>query len=139
MNRRDLKHRLVGAAFMAGACASTLIHRDVWRAHASGPATVLEGALGMLTFFLGSLGLLLLIGGCRLRDGWKHDGQQAARRRERFASSPAKPLDPEAEHRRIMADAVHAMAFAGARASMATFLVMRARQAALLNRAKDIT
>ncbi|WP_068081188.1 hypothetical protein [Novosphingobium rosa] len=131
MNHRDLLHRLAGVAFMAGAGASTCVHRAVWQAHASGPATALEGGLGMLTFFLGSLGLLLLIGGSSLRDGWKRDCEQAARRREGRGAKPAEPLDPETEHRRTMADAVHAMAFAGPRAALATCLVMQARQAAL--------
>lgn len=131
MSPRDTVHRLVGVSILLGAGASTLLHREVWLAHASGPATGLEAALGLLTFVLASLGVLLIIGGARLRDGWKRDCDRAARRRERRIKPDKGPVDAEAEHRRIMMAAVDSMAFAGGRAAIATFLVMRARQAAL--------
>jgi hypothetical protein len=131
MNRRDILHRLAGVALVLGAGASTLLHREVWLAHASGPATGLEAVLGLLTFALASLGILLVIGGARLRDGWKRDCDRAARRREQRVKPDQGTVDAEAEHRRIMAAAVDSMAFAGGRAAIATFLVMRARQAAL--------
>jgi hypothetical protein len=86
MNHRDMMHRLTGLVFMAGAGASTLVHRQVWQAHASGPASAMEAILGLLTFFLASLGLLLTINGCRLHDGWKHDCERAVQQRERQAA-----------------------------------------------------
>ena len=119
MSPRDTVHRLVGVSILLGAGASTLLHREVWLAHASGPATGLEAALGLLTFVLASLGVLLIIGGARLRDGWKRDCDRAARRRERQIKPDKGPVDAEAEHRRIMMAAVDSMAFAGGRAAIA--------------------
>lgn len=131
MSRRDILHRLVGVAVLLGAGASTLLHREVWLVHASGPASGLEAALGLLTFALASLGVLLIIGGARLRDGWKRDCDRAARCREQRIKPNHDAVDAESEHRRIMVAAVDSMAFASGRAAIATFLVMRARQAAL--------
>lgn len=130
MNRRDILHRLAGVAIILGAGASTLLHREVWLAHASGPATGLEAALGLLTFVLANFGLLLVIGGSKLRDGWKCDCDRAARRREQCSKPDKGTSDRDAEDHRILAAAMDPMAFAGSRAAMATFLVMRARQAA---------
>lgn len=124
--RRDRLHRLLGFALLAGAGTSTWVHRAVWQAHAEGPATWLEGALAALTLLLGSLGLLLIAGGCRLSDDWRRDGQRAARRRARRVVHADDP-----EHRRIAEDAAHATALHGARVPLAAWLVMRARRAAL--------
>lgn len=134
MNRRDILHRLAGVAIMVGAGGSTLLHREVWLAHASGAATGLEAALGLLTFVLASFGLLLVVGGSKLRDGWKRDCDRAARRREQCAKPDMGTFDREAEDHRIMAAAMDPMVFAGGRAAVATFLVMRARQAVAQSR-----
>jgi hypothetical protein len=133
---RDRLHRLLGVALLAGAGASTWVHRAVWQAHAEGPATWLEGALAALTLLLGSLGLLLIAGGCRLSDDWQSDGERAARRRRQAAAPPLAAGDDEAEHHRITQDALHASALSGARVPLAAWLVMRARHAALRGGAK---
>ena len=104
--------------------------------HASGLATGLDAAFRLLMFALASLGLLLVIGGSRLRDGWKRTCEGAAYVRERRVGRDADTLnDVEAENRRIMATAaMDPMAFAGGRAALAAFLVMRAHQAAVQTR-----
>lgn len=131
MKRRDVLHRLVGVAILLGAGASTLLHREVWLAHASEPATGLEAALALLTFAMASFGLLLVIGGAKPRDGWVRDCDRATRRREQRAKPGEDiPEDVEAENRRIMAAAMDPMAFAGCRTALATYLIMRARQTA---------
>lgn len=148
MTRRDILHRMAGVVALLGAGASTVLHREVWLAHASGPATGLEAALGLATFVLASLGLLLVLGGSRFRDGWKRNGERAARRREqrngertarrreqRVRSRQGAVEDAEAENRRIMADAaIDPAALASGRAALATFLVLRARQTAVQSR-----
>jgi len=55
---------------MLGEGASTFVHREARRTHASGSATALEAALGFLTVALAIFGVILFIGGSRLRDGW---------------------------------------------------------------------
>lgn len=130
MSRRDTLHRLMGAAILMGAGVSMVLHREVWRAHAAGPATGLEAALGLLTFALASLGLLLLIGGSRLRDGWKRDCGRAARRRGRRAREDRQTPRAHPEDHRVTATPLDPMAFGTGRVALATFLVMQARQAA---------
>lgn len=130
MNRRDILHRLAGVACVLGAGASTLLHREVWLTHASGPATGLEAVLGLLTFVLASAGVLLVIGGAGLRDGWKRGCDRAARRREQHGKPDRNMVDGAAEHHRVRVAAVDSMAFADSRAAIGTFLAMRARQAA---------
>lgn len=130
MNRRDILHRLAGVVVLLGAGASTLVHREVWRDHASGPASGLEAALGLLTFGLASFGILLFIGGARLRDGWKRECDRTACHHEKRIQTNRNSLD-EAEYRRIITEAVDSMAFPGGRAQIAAFLIMRARLAAL--------
>lgn len=132
MTRRDILHRLAGAGVLSGAGASTLLHREVWLAHSSGAATGLEAALGLATFVMASLDFLLLLGGSRFRDGWKRDCERLARRRkQQVPADQGAASDLETENRRIMAAAVvDSMAFAGGRAAIASFLVVRAREAA---------
>lgn len=131
MNRRDSLHRLAGVAILLGAGASTFLHREVWLIHASGPATGMEFALGLSTFTLASLGVLLVIGGSKLRDGWKRGCDRAERRREQHAKPVRRPFDAEDERRPIAEAALDTMAFADGRAAIATFLIIRARQVAL--------
>jgi hypothetical protein len=139
MTKRDLRHRLTGVAILLfGAGGSTLLHRQVWEAHAKGPASALEGALGLLTFALGSLGLLLVINGARLRDGWKRDCDRAMRRRTRHIRPRPRTNQSETRHPFIAAAAMDPMHYAGGRAALAAFLVMRAHQAALDVRAANV-
>jgi hypothetical protein len=60
---RDVTSKLVGAALLCGSGASTLLHRNAFVAARGGPAGLGEVAFGLLTFFLASTGILLLIHG----------------------------------------------------------------------------
>jgi hypothetical protein len=131
MTRRDIRHRLIGVAILLGAGGSTLLHRQVWLAHASGPATLLEAALALVTFALGSLGLLLVFNGARLRDDWKRDCNRAARRRRLRAKPARHQRDTGTQRHLAAAAAMDPTHFAGGRVALAAFLIMRAHQAAL--------
>lgn len=127
MSRRDILHRLAGIAILFGAGVSMLLYRKIRLDGAGGPVTEPEAALGLLTFTLACLGMMLLIGGARLRDGWRRRRERAIRRRERRAARRYPAPDDE-ENRRLRAAAANSMAFKG-RAALATFLVMQERQA----------
>jgi len=60
---RDMGHRLRGLVILSAAGVTTMIHRSVYDVSHDGPATVSEFALGLATFVLGCLGLLLVIHG----------------------------------------------------------------------------
>jgi hypothetical protein len=129
---RDLMHRLAGIVALLGTAASMLFHGALRPVHASLWAVAAELAFGLVTFILASFGLLLVLGGSRLRDGWKRTCEHAALQREQRTRTTGDFVnDAEAENRRIMAAAaIDPLAFAGGRAAIAAFLVMRAHQAA---------
>lgn len=102
MNRSDVLHRLTGVALLCGAGGSASLHRQVWLAHATGPASVLEAGLGLTTFVLACMGLLLLLSGARLRDGWRRDCDRAKHRRQRTRQAQEGVGALEAEQRRIV-------------------------------------
>lgn len=71
MTRRDLTWRLAGVTFLAGAGATSLLHRNVLAGAAGQPASLVEMGLAFASFFLASIGVLLMINGVRLRDEWR--------------------------------------------------------------------
>jgi hypothetical protein len=60
---RDMGRRLCGLAMLSAAGVTTMIHRSVYDVSHDGPATLSEFALGLATFVLSCLGLLLVIHG----------------------------------------------------------------------------
>lgn len=62
----DGKCRLGGLLCLAGAVISTMIHRAIYQAVGSGPATAGEFGAGLLTFVLACAGILLLLHGASL-------------------------------------------------------------------------
>jgi|GEM_PF-6732285 len=68
--KRDILWRLSGLALFAAAGASSLIHRHVLSLTANHAASALEMGLGLTSFVLASLGVLLMMYGAGLRDGW---------------------------------------------------------------------
>ena len=68
--RRDILWRLSGLALLAAAGASSLIHRHVLSLTRNHAASALEMGLGLTSFVLASLGVLLMMYGAGLRDGW---------------------------------------------------------------------
>ena len=64
----NLTARLTGVVCLATAGASTLLHRAIVVAAQGGPAQLAEFAVGLLTFVLASLGVVLLTNGARLFD-----------------------------------------------------------------------
>lgn len=71
MTRRDLRWRLAGAILLAAAGGSSLLNRHV--AAGAGQPAPIETVLGLASFLLASLGILLLINGPRLRDKWRDE------------------------------------------------------------------
>ena len=112
MNRRDLLHRLIGVAALLAAGEAAPWHRQMWNTHAAGPASGLEAALGIMILMLASLGMLLLIHGAKLRDGWVRDCARAAARRE---ARPIKGRGARAKDEQAREMAIAAMHLAGSR------------------------
>jgi hypothetical protein len=61
----DLKARLAGAVFVVASSATTLLHRSAFEAARGGPAGLAEWTLGLLTFVLANIGVVMLIHGSR--------------------------------------------------------------------------
>ncbi len=78
---RDIVWRLSGIAFFAAAAGSSLIHRHVLSLEAKRAASALEMGLGLTSFVLASLGVLLMIHGAGLRDTWGPRDDRRARQR----------------------------------------------------------
>lgn len=127
MNRRDMAWRLGGLVALAAAGGTSLLHRSVLATQVNRPASSLEFVLGLCGFVLASLGVLLLIQGAKLRDGWVRacDTQQQARGGDRTAATDAE--DAQAWKTAAAADPY---ALAGGRAALAVFLADRANRAA---------
>ena len=62
----DLRARVAGAMFLLGSCGSTLLHRHIYKAAQHGPPHIEELGVGLLTFVLASIGILLLLHGSKL-------------------------------------------------------------------------
>lgn len=62
----DIRYRLAGLAFLVASAGSTAIHRAIYEAAKRGPAQLGELALGLSSFILASIGILLLVHGGRL-------------------------------------------------------------------------
>ena len=81
---KQLAWRCAGVVALAAAWLSSLAHRTVLDASRAGPATALETLLGLATFILASLGVLLLIHGRRLfHDAARPRARQACQRGRR--------------------------------------------------------
>ena len=147
---RVLRHRFAGVLVLLAAAGSIVLTREAGFVHASGSLTGLEAVFGLLSFVMASLGMLLVIGGTRLRDAWTRDWERAARQRRKrkavacdvgtadaagqnlhAAAGVIAPetMAPEAMAREAMAP--EAMAYAGGRAALATFPIVRARRTSL--------
>jgi hypothetical protein len=61
VTRSDLKARITGLVLLLTSAGTTAAHRHVYEQAYSGPATLLEFVLSLLTFMLASTGLLLLL------------------------------------------------------------------------------
>lgn len=71
MAGRDLVWRLAGAALLAGAGGTSLVHRQVLAAAADRPASAIEMALALASFVLAGAGIVMILTGARLRDAWR--------------------------------------------------------------------
>lgn len=69
----DVGWRFGGVVACVAAGGTSLLHREVLAARGGGPATGAEVVLGLLSFLLASLGVLLLIHGAALRRGWRRE------------------------------------------------------------------
>lgn len=92
---RDMGHRLCGLAMLSAAGVTTMIHRTVYDVSHDGPATLSEFALGLATFVLGCLGLLLVIHGRALfRRGDRSTGLAGRAPYRSFRSRLVAPITP---------------------------------------------
>lgn len=91
MLRPDLAWRMRGAALFAAACGSSFMHRQVLASAAGQPASALEMGLGLASFILASLGMLLIVQGAHLSGTWgkelDHRHEKLARNAERVSVS----------------------------------------------------
>lgn len=100
--KRDILWRISGVALVAAAAGSSLIHRHVLSLEANHAASALEMGLGLTSFVLASLGVLLMIHGAGLRDKWVLERSTHALRPEQTAGHRAghpgdfEHLDPAA-------------------------------------------
>lgn len=62
----DLRARCSGCGLIVASLLTTWVHRELFAAARHGPARFGELAVGLLTFSLASVGVLLLIHGARL-------------------------------------------------------------------------
>ena len=132
---RDLRHRFAGVLVLLAAAGSIVLTREAGFVHASGSLTGLEAVFGLLSFVMASLGMLLVIGGTRLRDAWKRDWGRAVRQRRKRKAVACDVATADAAGQNLHAAAgviaPEAMAYAGGRAALATFLIVRARRTSL--------
>lgn len=61
-----LRARCAGVGFIVASLGTTWVHREIFAAARHSPARFGELAVGLLTFTLASVGILLLIHGARL-------------------------------------------------------------------------
>jgi hypothetical protein len=61
-----LPPRLTGLVLLLASGGTTLVHRSIWEAARHGPAQVAEFGIGLATFMLASVGVLLVIHGGKL-------------------------------------------------------------------------
>lgn len=123
MTKRDLFWRLAGLGLLMAAGGSTLLHRAVWLTAKSGPAPGLEAMLGLATFMLACLGVLLIINGARLRDSWK----ATLDNREPKAPFEAHKRAKRMSENNLTADFVRIGSVDG-RTMLAAMLILRARE-----------
>lgn len=131
MNGRDMAWRLGGLLALAAAGGASLLHRSVPATRVGGPVSSLDFVLGLCSFVVASLGVLLLVRGARLRDGWVR--ACTARRHARGGGDAPEPI---AEDERAWTNAIAAYpcALAGGRVAITVFLADRANRAAAANR-----
>ena len=85
MIRRKLGWRMGGAALFAAACGSSFMHRQVLASAAGQPASAMEMGLGLASFILASLGMLLMVRGARLSGAWRKELDRRHEKRARNA------------------------------------------------------
>lgn len=63
MIRSTMPARIAGVLLLLAACGTTLLHRQVWLAARDGPVALAELVLGLGSFTLATLGIVLLVSG----------------------------------------------------------------------------
>lgn len=124
---RHLAWRAAGVAVIASAAGVSLLHRHVLEKDIKGPATASEILLSLLGFLLASLGVLLLLQGSKLHEGWVRDCRRV-RADPTDDPTAAAPDGGRTARDTIAAD--YCMAPPGGRAAIAMFLADRALQTA---------
>lgn len=74
---------------------------------------------------------LLVARGTKLRNGWLRDRERAARKRRQRSKPDAQTSDGRAQNQWVKKGATDLAAFTSGRATLATFIILRARQAAM--------
>lgn len=73
MTKRDIIWRVIGAFAIGGAGGTSLLHREVSLATAGASPALAELLLGLSSFVLASVGVLLLIHGARLHENRRQE------------------------------------------------------------------
>ena len=125
MDRRDLRSRAAGIAILVGAGAISLAHGAAPVGAATVHASSIDLSLALASFVLACLGLLLIIQGARLRDGWVSACKRAERDRTALKRDGQKSAVTE-----IDPTVLWDPGLGGGRLALSTFLILRAQQQA---------
>lgn len=122
MSRYDLACRSTGVLILLSACATGFAHARAADSIWSGDGAAAHIALAVAGFTFACLGLLLILKGSRLREGWQAACDEQARRRGMEAGEqPAEAAQPDPL---LFLDP----GFGGGRLAMTTWLILRAQQ-----------